>query len=97
MMRCLCQYPISVYGPHNLPPVDGPGTCTPVEMLRRVETLDEILRLGRPRRTSYHEGLAAEDLGVVDAQLRGKDLIAQPSLRAGVVVPCLSRFRLSVS
>lgn len=81
MMRCLCQYPISVYGPHNLPPVDAPsGTCSPVEMLRRVETLDEILRLSRPRRASYREGLAAEDLRVVDAQLRGKDLIAQPGL-----------------
>lgn len=65
--------------------------CTPVEVLRRVETLDELLGLRRPRGALCGEGLAAEDLGVVDAQLRGEDLVAQPGLGAGVVVPCLHR------
>lgn len=46
-------------------------------MLRGVETLDELYSLRRPRRAVYGEGLAAQELGVVDAQLRGEDLIAQ--------------------
>jgi hypothetical protein len=49
-------------------------------MLRRVETLDEPLGLRRPRRAGHGEGLAAQDLGVVDTQLRGEDLIAQAGL-----------------
>lgn len=64
---------------------------TPVEVLRRVEPLDELLGVRRPRGAVGCEGLAAENLGVVDAQLRGEDLVAQPGLRAGVVVPCLHR------
>lgn len=70
--------------------------CTPVEMLRRVEALDELHGLRRPRGAVCVEGLAAQQLGVVDAQLGGEDLVAQPFLRAGVVVPCLLRIQSSV-
>lgn len=57
------------------------GTClqhAPVKMLRRVEALDELLGLRRPRGAVYGEGLAAQELGVVDAQLWREDLVAQP-------------------
>lgn len=47
-------------------------------MLRGVETLDELYSLRRPRRAVYGEGLAAQDPGVVDAQLGGEDLVSQP-------------------
>lgn len=39
--------------------------------------LDELHGLRRPRRTVDGEGLAAQELGVVNAQLGGEDLIAQ--------------------
>lgn len=70
----------------------GGALCTPVEMLRRVEALDELLGLRRPRGAVCGEGLAAQELGVVDAQRGGEDLLTQPVFRAGVVVPCLFRF-----
>lgn len=62
---------------------------TPVEMLRRVEALDDLLGLRRPRGAGDGEGLAAQDPGVVDVQLRGEDLVSQPGFGVGVVVPCL--------
>lgn len=40
--------------------------------------LDELHGLRRPRWAVYGEGLAAQELRVVDAQLGGEDLIAQP-------------------
>jgi len=79
MMRCLCHVTSASVARRDLPST-GLGTCTPIEMLRRVETLDEPLGLRRPRRAGYGEGLAAQDLEVVDAQLRGEDLIAQAGL-----------------
>lgn len=61
-------------------------------MLRRVELLDDLLGLRSPRGAGGGEGLAAEDLGVVDTKFWGEDLVTQPILCAGVVVPSLYGF-----
>lgn len=58
----------------------GLSMYEPVEMLRRVELLDELLGLCRPHGAGDGEGLAAEDLGVVDAKFGGEDLITQAGL-----------------
>lgn len=82
MISCLCCISALCTSQYYLGKGEGgkSGICAPVEMLRRVELLDELLGLGRPRGAGDGEGLAAEDLGVVDAQLRREDLIAQPIL-----------------
>lgn len=77
MMRCLWY--ISPCGPHDLRSKEL-GKYEPVKMLRRVELLDELLGLCRPRGAGDGEGLAAEDLGVVDAKFWGEDLVTQAGL-----------------
>lgn len=87
MMRYLCHISACVSASQHLSSEGGregwesrEGICAPVEMLRRVELLDERLGLRRPRGAGDGEGLAAQDLGVVDAEFWGEDLVAQAGL-----------------